>query len=288
MKERGAHFTGREGEAAVRSVMSSVDLLGYRVSNAGLEADVASAIGWIDSGARGRYAACANPHSLAVASRDPAFHAALREADLLLPDGTGILLAAKLLRLPLEHRVVGYDFFVALAGAAARRPGTRFFFLGASKKVLKRITERLHREFPSINVCGWYAPPFREDFNEAENRWMVEIINDARPDVLWVGMTAPKQEKWIHRNRGDLSVPFIGAIGAAFDFYAGTIRRSPVFWRKLGLEWFHRFLQEPARLWRRNMVSTPRFLGIVVRELFRIKRRCEPNCPAGEAKLRRR
>jgi N-acetylglucosaminyldiphosphoundecaprenol N-acetyl-beta-D-mannosaminyltransferase len=276
------------GERAGQPPMGSVDLLGYMVSNAGLEADVASAIGWIDSGAKGRYAACANPHSLAVASRDPAFQAALREADLLLPDGTGILLAAKLLRLPLAHRVVGYDFFVALTEAAARRPGTRFFFLGASKKVLKRITERLHHEFPSINVCGWYAPPFREDFNETENRRMLEIINDARPDVLWVGMTAPKQEKWIHRNRGGLSVPCVGAIGAAFDFYGGTIRRSPAIWRKLGLEWLHRLLQEPARMWRRNFVSTPRFLGILVRELLRIKLRSRRNGQAGEAKLRSR
>jgi N-acetylglucosaminyldiphosphoundecaprenol N-acetyl-beta-D-mannosaminyltransferase len=249
--------------------MSNVDLLGYRISSEGLENDVASALAWIESGAPGRYVACANPHSLVVASTDPLFRAALQEADLLLPDGTGILLAARLLNLPLAHRVVGTDFFIALTEAAAQKPGTRFYFLGASKKVLKRIAERLNREFPSINVCGWHAPPFSEEFSEAENLRMAKAINAARPDVLWVGMTAPKQEKWIYRNRKSLSVPCIGAIGAAFEFYAGTKRRSPVFWQRLGLEWLHRFINEPTRLWRRNLISTPLFLGMIVREKLR-------------------
>ena len=98
---------------------------------------------------------------------------------------------------------------------------------------------------------------------------MVDAVNAARPDVLWVGMTAPKQEKWIFRNREKLLVPCIGAVGAVFDFYAGTKRRSPAIWQKLGLEWLHRLLQEPSRMWRRNFISTPRFLGIVLRELIR-------------------
>lgn len=98
---------------------------------------------------------------------------------------------------------------------------------------------------------------------------MVAAINEARPDVLWVGMTAPKQEKWIHRNRGELRVPFMGAIGAVFDFYAGTKSRPSRFWRKLGLEWLPRFLQEPRRLWERNLKSAPLFLWWLLRERLR-------------------
>jgi len=268
--------------------MGSVDLLGYRVSGAGLEKDVATVHGWIESGVRGRYFACLNPHSVAVASRDPLFRESLQAADLLVADGAGVLLAAKLFGVPIPRRITGSDLFAALTAAASWRPGTRFFFLGSNAEVLDRIGKRMRREFPSIVVCGSYAPPYADSFSEGETLRMVEAVNAARPDVLWVGMTAPKQEKWIFRNRERLMAPCIGAVGAVFDFYAGTKRRSPAIWRKLGLEWLHRFFQEPARMWRRNFVSTPRFLGIVMRELLRLKMRLGRNRQAGETKLRRR
>ncbi|MFZ2223267.1 MAG: WecB/TagA/CpsF family glycosyltransferase, partial [Candidatus Deferrimicrobium sp.] len=216
----------------------------------------------------GRYFACLNPHSVAVASRDPLFRESLRSADMLVADGSGVLLAAKLLGVPIPRRITGSDLFAALTAAAAWRPGTRFFFLGSNDEVLDRIGARMRREFPSIVVCGSYSPPYAESFSEVETRRMVEAVNAARPDVLWVGMTAPKQEKWIFRNRKRLMAPCIGAVGAVFDFYAGTKRRSPVIWQTLGLEWLHRLLQEPARMWRRNFISTPRFLWIVMRELL--------------------
>jgi N-acetylglucosaminyldiphosphoundecaprenol N-acetyl-beta-D-mannosaminyltransferase len=98
---------------------------------------------------------------------------------------------------------------------------------------------------------------------------MVKMINDARPDVLWVGMTAPKQEKWIYENRERLRIPFISAVGAVFDFYAGTAKRSPIIWQNLGLEWLYRFLREPGRLWERNLVSTPKFIWLLLREKVR-------------------
>jgi N-acetylglucosaminyldiphosphoundecaprenol N-acetyl-beta-D-mannosaminyltransferase len=268
--------------------MSDLEILGYRVSGAGLEKVVATVHGWIESGVRGRYFACLNPHSVAVASRDPLFRESLQAADLLVVDGAGVLLAAKLFGVPIPRRITGSDLFAALTAAASWRPGTRFFFLGSNAEVLDRIGKRMRREFPSIVVCGSYAPPYADSFSEGETLRMVEAVNTARPDVLWVGMTAPKQEKWIFRNRERLMAPCIGAVGAVFDFYAGTKRRSPAIWRKLGLEWLHRFFQEPARMWRRNFVSTPRFLGIVMRELLRLKMRLGRNRQAGETKLRRR
>lgn len=97
---------------------------------------------------------------------------------------------------------------------------------------------------------------------------MISAVNNARPHVLWVGMTAPKQEKWIYKNKAKLQVPFIGAIGAVFDFYAGTKERSSDFWIKMGLEWLPRFLKEPKRLWERNMKSTPIFLWRIIREKY--------------------
>lgn len=249
--------------------MGIVDILGFQISAEGLEKDVARAVEWVEAERSCRYMACANPHSLAVAFSDREFHNALQEADLLTPDGVGIVLAARFLNRPLSSRVIGYDFFMALTVRLAKRRETRYFFLGSSEQVLELMVRRLNREFPSITVCGIYAPPFRDSFSEEENARMVKAINDARPDVLWVGMTAPKQEKWIYENLAQLRVPFISAVGAVFDFYAGTAERAPAIWQNLGVEWLYRFLREPGRLWERNLVSTPKFIWMVLREKVR-------------------
>jgi N-acetylglucosaminyldiphosphoundecaprenol N-acetyl-beta-D-mannosaminyltransferase len=249
--------------------MGELDLFGYKISNNGLQGDVDHAWRLIADGSPGHYLACANPHSLVVASRDSRFQQALQGADLLIPDGSGIYLAGMVLNRPVRERVAGAEFFMALSAKAQKNGGLRYFFLGSSGEVLSLITERLEREFPAITVCGVCSPPFQEEFSAADNARMVAAINEARPDVLWVGMTAPKQEKWIHLNREQLRVPFMGAIGAVFDFYAGTKTRPSRFWQKLGMEWFPRFLKEPRRLWERNIKSAPLFLWWLVRERLR-------------------
>jgi N-acetylglucosaminyldiphosphoundecaprenol N-acetyl-beta-D-mannosaminyltransferase len=245
------------------------NLFGYQVSCRGIDGDIALARQLIASKTAGRFLACANPHSLVVASQDEAFSRALKAADLLIPDGKGILLAGRALSLPIQERVAGSEFFRGLTVALSKEGGGRYFFLGSTRQVLRLITERLAREFPNIEVCGTLSPPFRAEFSDEENRAMVAAVNDAQPDVLWVGMTAPKQEKWIDENRKRLQVPLIGAIGAVFDFYAGTKKRSAVFWQSLGLEWLPRFLREPRRLWERNLKSTPLFLYWIAREMIR-------------------
>jgi N-acetylglucosaminyldiphosphoundecaprenol N-acetyl-beta-D-mannosaminyltransferase len=143
----------------------------------------------------------------------------------------------------------------------------RYFFLGSTDRVLEKIAAKMKREFPHVTVCGVLSPPFKEEFTEEENRQMVEHINRAAPDVLWVGMTAPKQEKWIYENRHSLEVPLLGAIGAVFDFYAGTKKRAPKWICDMGLEWLPRLLREPRRLFRRNFMSSPLFLLMIFAEL---------------------
>ncbi|MCD6570598.1 MAG: WecB/TagA/CpsF family glycosyltransferase [Deltaproteobacteria bacterium] len=246
--------------------MSKVAILDYQISNRGLAGDVNLAWELIRSGISGHYMACANPHSLVVASGDRIFERALKNADILVPDGIGIVLAAKILNLSLSERVAGYDFFIALTKLAQKNGGLKYFFLGSNENVLELIVKRFENEFPSIEVCGTYSPPFKDEFSEEENAQMVDAINLARPDVLWVGMTAPKQEKWIYQNRDRLDVSFMGAIGAVFDFYAGTKKRSSFFWQRLGLEWMPRLLKEPRRMWERTFVSAPKFIGLVLWE----------------------
>jgi len=248
---------------------TTADLFGYTISAAGLREDVATSFDLIKSGKSSHYLACANPHSMVIAAKDPQFREALQNASLLVPDGAGIVLAASVLKKPIKERVAGFEFFKALSDHASHQGGTRYFFLGSSRHVLDLIETRLRKEYANITVCGTLSPPFKPEFSEEENDAMVSMVNAARPDVLWVGMTAPKQEKWIYQNRDKLNVPFIAAIGAVFDFYAGTKRRSSPFWQKLGLEWLPRFLKEPRRLWERNIKSTPIFLWWIAREKIR-------------------
>lgn len=223
---------------------------------------------------KGFYLACANPHSLVVAKNDLIFEKALKQADLLIPDGSGVVFAGKILDKSFGQKIAGEDIFLALLKRLNSQKRGRCFFLGSSVQVLKLIEKKLSEEFPFINVCGIYSPPFKDEFDEEDNISMINAVNKAKPDVLWVGMTAPKQEKWIYQNHKRLDVSFIAAIGAVFDFYAGTKKRSSGLWIKLGLEWLPRFLREPRRLWERNVKSTPIFLWWILKEkikTYRIK-----------------
>ncbi len=208
--------------------------------------------------------ACANPHSLVVAQRDMEFQSALQNANLLVVDGVGASLMARAVGVHLGPRITGSDYFHGVLNALQRRGNGRVFFFGSSEHVLQRIAKRFVAEFPSVTLCGMMSPPFGE-WTEMENHRMVKSINDARPDVLWVGMTAPKQEKWVEANRRKLNVPVIGSVGAVFDFYAGTYPRAPKWICDSGLEWAYRFIREPRRMWRRNFLSAPTFIWLVLR-----------------------
>jgi len=248
---------------------STFDLFGYRISTAPLGPTVEAALAAIDDKRHCSYLACANPHSVVEADNDPAFRRALTEADILVPDGAGIVLAAKLLGHPPIERLPGHDVFTGvMAGLSARGRG-RVFFLGSTPAVLAKIRAQVAKDYPNLTVVGVYSPPFRAEFTEEDNDAMISAINDSAPDVLWVGMTAPKQEKWLHANRDRLAVPFAGAIGAVFDFYAGTKQRSPEWAQKMGMEWLPRLMREPRRLWRRNFVSSPLFLAKVAGQMVR-------------------
>jgi len=209
--------------------------------------------------------ACANPHSLVVAQRDLEFKVALQQANLVVVDGIGASLMARIAGLRLGPRITGMDYFHGILNALNRRESGRVFFFGSSPYVLERIAKRFAIDFPSLTLCGVVSPPFGA-WSETENHRMVKMINEAKPDVLWVGMTAPKQEKWVEVNRRQLTVPVIGSIGAVFDFYAGTYSRAPKWICDVGLEWLYRFIREPRRMWRRNFVSAPKFVWLVFRQ----------------------
>jgi N-acetylglucosaminyldiphosphoundecaprenol N-acetyl-beta-D-mannosaminyltransferase len=202
-----------------------------------------------------------NPHSYCVAKTDPAFQQALHASDVLLPDGIGIVFAAKLLARRRIRKIAGSDVHNYLL-QKANKEEFKIFYLGASQDTLQKIQNRLLKEHPKC-ITEFYSPPYKTVFSKDESEQMIEAVNAFAPDILFVGMTAPKQEKWVHTHKDQIDARIICSIGAVFDFYAGTVKRSHPIWIKLGLEWLPRLLKEPKRLWRRNLVSTPQFLGIV-------------------------
>lgn len=208
--------------------------------------------------------ACLNPHSYAVAKGDAHFAKALRQADWLVADGAGVVLASRILGGRIRERVTGSDVFAALHQRMNHHGGRSVFFLGATEETLAQIRVKMAHDYPRIRVAGTYSPPFKASYSAEELEAMITAINAAKPDVLWVGMTAPKQEKWICDNLSRLDVGFAGAIGAVFDFYTGRVKRSHPLFQKLGLEWLPRLIQQPRRLWRRMFVSAPVFLWDVM------------------------
>jgi N-acetylglucosaminyldiphosphoundecaprenol N-acetyl-beta-D-mannosaminyltransferase len=210
--------------------------------------------------------ACLNPHSYVVALDDPLFASALADADWLVPDGSGVVLASRLLGGRIRERVTGSDVFDGLLQRMSAVGGFGAFFLGATEETLAVIRGKVASDYPGVRVVGTYSPPFKSTYTPAELDAMIDAVNAATPDVLWVGMTAPKQEKWIFENRAKLNVKFAGAIGAVFDFYAGNVKRSPPLFQSLGLEWLPRLVQQPRRLWRRVFLSAPLFMLAVTKE----------------------
>lgn len=236
------------------------DILGFTVTTLEREECINQICKWIESGEKGRYLVCSNPHSLEIARTDRLFTAAIREADIVTPDGVGMLIASIILGGRICKRITGSGIFRELSRALNQEGNYRYFFLGSTEENLNLLQDKMQKDFPNIVIAGTYSPPFKPELSPEESRFIVEAINRAEPDVLWVGMTAPKQEKWINQHKDKLNVSFIGAVGAVFDFYSGTVRRSYPWFLEHGLEWLPRLIQEPRRLWNRMFVSAPLFL----------------------------
>lgn len=208
-----------------------------------------------------------NAHSYNTAQHDNLFAEALRNSDYLIPDGVSIVMACKWLNAKSQppRRIVGWDLFqVEMEKLEAR--GGKCFFLGSSEKTLALIKERVSGDYPHIEVKT-YSPPYKKIFTEEENRSIVRAINEYHPDLLWIGMTAPKQEKWVYSHWQELDMRcHVGAIGAVFDFYAGTSKRAPLWWQEHSLEWLYRLILEPRRMWKRYLIGNPLFLWNVLKE----------------------
>lgn len=209
-----------------------------------------------------------NAHSYNTALKDDFFAEALMKGDALIPDGASIVMACRKLKAQSQpkERIAGWDLFTMEMERLNRKGGT-CFFMGSSEKVLKLIREKGKTVYPNIRI-ETYSPPYKPEFSEAENREIIEAINRANPDLLWIGMTAPKQEKWAYRHWNELHIHcHCGTIGAVFDFFAGTMERAPMWWQEHSLEWLYRLIKEPKRMWRRYIIGNTLFIRNVMREM---------------------
>ena len=244
--------------------MISEDILGFAVNCQSVDACIDSILNHIcletSVSSAPKWLACLNPHSYAVSKEDDIFERSLKSADWLIPDGIGIVLASRFGKKAIRNRITGADIFFGLHRRINEETPLKVFFLGSTENTLAAIEKKMGSDYPRIKVVGTYSPPFKPVFSEEDVGVMIDRINSSHADVLWVGMTAPKQEKWIFENINRLNVRFVGAVGAVFDFYIGNVKRSHPFFQRCGLEWLPRLMQQPRRLWRRTFVSAPVFI----------------------------
>lgn len=248
-----------------------------------------------------------NAHSYNTARKDRLFAEALTNGDVLIPDGVSIVKACRWIKAKSQpkERIAGWDLFsfemenlerkqcgmlnvecgannssldnsqsaltdnpkFKIQNSEFRSPQRTVMFMGSSQKVLDLIVKRAAKVYPHLKVVT-YSPPYKPEFSEEDNKAIIDAINAADPDLLWIGMTAPKQEKWTYSHWDELNIHcHVGTIGAVFDFFAGTVERAPMWWQRHGLEWLYRLLKEPKRMWRRYIIGNALFLfNVIFRE----------------------
>jgi N-acetylglucosaminyldiphosphoundecaprenol N-acetyl-beta-D-mannosaminyltransferase len=255
----GAEVTDR---ASAPTRPRRVDVLGVGVSVTSMEATLAQISVWIEQGERS-YVCVTNVHTIMECQDDPELLRIHNESGLTVPDGAPILWAGRAAGAREMGRVRGPDLLPAACELAAHHRW-RAFFYGGSPGTAERLATRLAERFPELLVAGTYAPPFR-DLTPEEDAAVVERINSSGADLVWVGLSAPKQERWMAAHRERLRSPVLIGVGAAFDIHAGLKPQAPAWMRPLGLEWLFRLALEPRRLWSRYLRTNPRFVAGILR-----------------------
>ncbi len=211
-----------------------------------------------------------NAHLVTMAERDSRFAEAMCDADLAVPDGISVVMASRLLGVPIPERVTGGDLMERMCAEAAHY-GFRVFFLGGLPGAAVMAAHYLSSRYPGLLICGTLCPPVGFDSDPAELKRIGRAIAEASPDLVCVAFGAPKQEIWMQENRGQLQVGAIMAVGAALDVQAGLRRRAPRWVQVIALEWLYRLVMEPRRLWRRYLIGNARFAGLVMRQWIQVR-----------------
>jgi N-acetylglucosaminyldiphosphoundecaprenol N-acetyl-beta-D-mannosaminyltransferase len=251
-----------------KSPSPSYSVLGVQVHCVQSCAVIAEMESWIESRDQTRYIAITGMHGVSESRRDSRFREILNSASLVVPDGMPLVWLARWHQHPLDRRVCGADLMEAFCQQTGSR--YRHFFYGGAPGVAEDLAQRL-RDRHNIILAGTYTPPFRPLTNEEENEVAARVRATA-PDVIWVGLSTPKQERWMYDHRDKFLVPVMLGVGAAFDFNSGKLRRAPAWMGNAGLEWLFRLLIEPKRLWKRYLVTIPATVWSVSLEIFHLKK----------------
>jgi len=201
-----------------------------------------------------------NAYTVSVCWKDAELRASLDQADLVLADGMSIVWGGRLIGVNIPCRIAGPDLAEYICEQAARA-GHRIFFLGSTPENLAQLNREVLRRWPNLQIAGLYSPPMCDKLSAEDNAIVFNILEAAKPDILFVGMSMPKQEKWIASNRTHLKVPVAIGIGAAFDFLSGRVKRAPKAFQMAGMEWLYRLWCEPRRLWKRYFLGNFIFLS---------------------------
>ena len=237
------------------------DVLGVPVSVLTMESAVARIEDWARDDV-GRFVCIREVASLMAIRDDPAIAPLHQDAAMITPDGMPLVAIGKLRGLPVE-RVCGPDLIVEMMRRSGES-GLSHYFYGGREGVAEEMARRFRERFPDVRIAGWESPPFGE-LSEEQNEAALERLRASGADVVWIGISSPRQDAWMWRNYKRLPQTLIG-VGAAFDFHSGEVKRAPLWMQKSGLEWAYRLGAEPKRLWRRYLIQAPRFVGLVLRD----------------------
>jgi N-acetylglucosaminyldiphosphoundecaprenol N-acetyl-beta-D-mannosaminyltransferase len=255
------------GDSGGRRLIRRVDVLGVGISAVDMATAVDEITAWIERREQ-HYVCVTGVHGVMESQRDGELLRIHNASGLTTPDGMPLVWAGRRAGATWMRRVYGPDLMLALAERAAER-GWRSFFYGGRDGVPDRLVDNLGRRFPGFSAVGCYSPPFRA-LTVDEDSAIVERINAAAPDLVWVGLSTPKQERWMDAHVGRLGATVLLGVGAAFDIHAGTLAQAPHWMQANGLEWLYRVIREPRRLWRRYVSIVPRFMLKIARRRPRL------------------
>lgn len=250
--------------------MRTVNILNVPIAAIDMDQAVSAIADWVARREKA-YVTVTGVHGIMESQRDPRLLEIHRRAGMCVPDGMPTVLIGRwLYRQKQMRRVYGPDLMLAVMRRSVEA-GWRHFFYGGKEGVPELLRDKLCERFPGLNVAGVYAPPFRP-LNEEERRALKEQVDAARPDILWVGLSTPKQELWMAENVGNLNASVMVGVGAAFDFHAGLLRQAPAWMQRASLEWLFRLYAEPRRLWRRYLRNNPEFLWLMFWQLIGLRK----------------
>ena len=246
-----------------------VNILGVGISAINMEMALDLIDVWIKC-QESEYVCITPVHSVMDCQRDPELRRIQNASGMTTPDGMPLVWLSRLHGHDYVDRVYGPDLMLALCERSVEK-GYRHFFYGGAEGVAEQLAANLQDRFPDLRVTGTYSPPFRP-LTEDEDGEIVQMINESNPDIVWVGLGAPKQERWVASHVDRLKAPVLIGVGAAFDFHTGRKPQAPQWMQRRGLEWLFRLMTEPGRLWKRYLINNPLFVALVLLQALGLRR----------------